>query len=151
MSNIIRLTACLLAVALALPASIPTARAGGVKVENAWLRATLPGQKVAGGFMDITADRDLTLVEASSPLAETVEFHSMAIEDGHMRMRALKSIALPRGRTVGLRPGGLHVMLIGLKAPILAGRPVPVHLIFDDGRGGKTSKTVNLRASPRLD
>ncbi|TCJ11900.1 copper chaperone PCu(A)C [Parasulfuritortus cantonensis] len=127
------------------------AAATDVRVDHAWMRATLPGQRVAAGFMDLTAGRDLVLVGASSPVAETVEFHSMGVADGKMQMRALKTIALPKGKTVGLAPGGMHVMLIGIKAPIGAGRPVPVQLVFEDGRGGKSTATVEMRVSPRQD
>ncbi|MDD4880402.1 MAG: copper chaperone PCu(A)C [Gallionellaceae bacterium] len=126
------------------------APAAGIKIENAWLMATLPGQKVAGGFMDITAEQDMALVGASSPLAQAVELHRMRMAADGMEMRAFKSLRLPKGKTVNLAPSGLHAMLIGLKAPIKAGDLVPMSLAFEDGHGGTASLDVTLKAATRL-
>jgi copper(I)-binding protein len=112
--------------------------AADIKIEDAWLRATVPGQKVAGAFMDITASRDMALIGGSTPAAASVELHFMRMHDGGMEMREMESIKLPKGETVKLAPGGLHAMLIGLKAPIKAGDPVPMTLTFRDA-GGQTS------------
>lgn len=141
-----RMTACLLAAALSLPT---LALADAVKVENAWLRATLPGQKVAGGFMDLTAGKNMELVGATSPASQSVELHFMRMADGVMEMRELKSISLPKGETVHLAPGGFHAMFIGIKAPMKAGDKVPMTLSFDDGKGQRTTQEISLRVSPR--
>lgn len=113
--------------------------ADAVKVENAWTRPTAPGQKVAGGFMDITADADMVLVGGSSPVSNALELHVMKMEKGVMEMRQVKEIALPKGKTVSLKPGGLHVMFIGIKQPIKEGDKVPVTLIVK-GADGKEQK-----------
>jgi periplasmic copper chaperone A len=115
--------------------------ADSVKVDNAWARATAPGQPVAGAFMELAADSDLTLVSASSPAAQRVELHTMAMDQGVMVMRQVKHIDLPKGHSVKLQPGGLHLMLIDLNTPLKAGQPTQVTLTVKN-RKGKTSKVV---------
>jgi hypothetical protein len=107
------------------------AKVGSIKVENAYTRATVPGQMAAGGFMKIenkgTADQ---LVSASSPVAGEVQLHEMAMDGNVMRMRQVKDIALPAGGALELKPGGLHLMFMNIKAPLTAGETVPVKLKF---------------------
>lgn len=116
-----------------------SALADTVRVEHPWVRATAPGQKVAAGFMNLTADADMTLVGGSSPVSQHFELHFMKMENGVMEMREMKEIALPRGKTVSLAPGGLHIMFIGLKNPIREGQKVPLTLIVK-GADGKEMK-----------
>ncbi len=87
------LTVLLFASTLAAPALADT-----VKVEAPWVRATAPGQKVAGGFMNLTADADMTLVGGSSPVSNSFELHFMRMENGVMEMREMKEIPCPRAR-----------------------------------------------------
>jgi periplasmic copper chaperone A len=124
----------LLGLALAAPALADT-----VKVESAWVRATAPGQKVAAGFMNLTADADMVLLGGSSPVSKSVELHFMKMDQGVMEMRQMREIPLPKGKTVSLEPGDLHVMLIGLKGQIKPGQKVPMTL-FVKGTGGKEQK-----------
>ncbi len=116
-----------------------SAWAEAVKVEHPWVRTTAPGQKVAGGFMNLTADADMTLVGGTSPVSRHLELHFMKMDNGVMEMREVKQIALPKGKTVNLEPGGLHVMFIGLKNPIREGQKVPLTLIVK-GTDGKEQK-----------
>ncbi len=125
---------------LAMPASAETATAK-IKVDNAWVRATAPGQQVAGAFMDITAAADMTLVAAESPAAKVTELHTMAMDKGVMIMRQVPSIGLPKGKTISLKPGGLHVMLIDLNAQLKEGDKAPIGLTVRDA-DGKSSKLV---------
>jgi copper(I)-binding protein len=113
--------------------------ADAVKIDNAWVRATAPGQKVAAAFMDLTAPADMTLVAAESAASKVVELHTMRMENDVMVMRQVKEIALPKGQTVNLKPGGLHVMLIDLNGPITAGSSVGITLVVKD-KSGKLSK-----------
>lgn len=126
---------------LGLPALADT-----VKVDNAWVRATAPGQKVAGAFMDLTADTDMTLLSASSPAAKVVELHTMAMDNGVMIMRPLKEIGLPKGKTVNLKPGGMHVMLIDLNGQIKDGDKTPVTLTVRGADGKEQKLAVELEA-----
>ena len=102
-----------------------------IKIENAYVRATAPGQQVAGGFMKIenkgAADQ---LVSASSPVAGEVQLHEMSMDGNVMKMRQVKDIAVPANGTVELKPGGYHLMFLNLKGPFNAGQTVPVKLKF---------------------
>ncbi|MBU3565623.1 copper chaperone PCu(A)C [Polynucleobacter sp. MWH-HuK1] len=112
-------------------ANAQNAKVGSVQIENAYTRATVPGQQVAGGFMKIenkgAADQ---LVSASSPVAGEVQLHEMAMDGNVMKMRQVKDIAVPAGGAVELKPGGLHLMFMNIKAPLTAGETVPVKLKF---------------------
>lgn len=106
-----------------------------VKVEGAWARATVPGQKGTGAFMNITAKDSTRLVGVSSPAAGVAEVHEMKMENDIMRMRSVTGLDLPAGQTVSLKPGGYHVMLLDLKAPLAKDSTVPVTLRFKDAKG----------------
>jgi len=131
----------LLSLTLATPAL-----ADNVKIENAWVRATAPGQKVAGGFLDLTADADMKLVSGSSPVSDSVELHMMRMDDGVMVMRQLPEIDLPKGKTVSLQPGGLHVMFIDLKRQIQDGDKVPLTLTVKNAAGKEQQLQVEAMA-----
>lgn len=104
------------------------AHAGDILIEGAWSRATAPGQNSGMADMTITSKHAATLVGVSSPAAKTVELHIMTHDDGMMKMREVKAIALPAGKNVNLGNSGYHLMLIGLKAPLKAGDFVPLTL-----------------------
>lgn len=132
------------ALLLALTAPFCAYAADSVRIDNAWARATAPGQKVAAVFMDLTASADRSLVAAESPAAKQVQLHNMAMENGVMIMREVKEIALAKGRTVQLKPGGLHVMLIDLNGPIPAGATVDLTLVVKNAAGRE--ERIALRA-----
>ena len=121
------------AVGMALCGSVmaQNASVGSIKVENAYTRATAPGQQVAGGFLKIenkgSADQ---LVSASSPAAGEVQLHEMAMDGNVMKMRQVKDIPVPANGSVELKPGGLHLMFMNIKSPLAAGETVPVKLKF---------------------
>lgn len=107
-----------------------------VAVSDAWVRATVPGQQGSGGFMKLTSKTDARLVGVSSPAAGVAEVHEMKMEGDVMRMRALDGgLELPAGKTVELRSGGFHLMLMDLKQTLAAGSKVPVTLTFKDAKG----------------
>jgi hypothetical protein len=108
---------------------------GQVEITMPYVRAVPPGQPNSAAFMTLTNSSDLdgALVAAASPAAEVVELHTHAMVDGMMRMRRVERIDLPAGETVKLAPGGLHVMLIGLVAPLAVDDMVEIRLSFDDG------------------
>jgi hypothetical protein len=133
--------AALLASAASLPVS-----AANVSVTDAWARATMPGQKVSGAYMQIQSDADARLVGASSPAVPRVEVHEMKMDGDVMRMREVKAIDLPKGKTVSLQPGGYHIMLMNLQKPIAAGDVIPLTLTIESG--GK-QQTVDVKAKAR--
>lgn len=118
-----------------LAAWLGPARAEGIEVTGAWARATLPGQKVAGVYMDIRSDRAARLVGVESPAAGSAEVHEMRHQDGVMRMRHIEVLDLPANQVVKLAPGGYHVMLFGLPQPLKPGDKVALTLKVE--RGGK--------------
>jgi len=95
-----------------------------VTVEEPWIRATAPGQTVAGGYMSLRSAKPSALVEVSTPLTARAEIHEMSMEAGVMKMRAVPKIDLPAGKTVELKPGGYHVMLMNLDRPLRDGETV---------------------------
>jgi copper(I)-binding protein len=115
-----------------------------VTVKDPWVRATVSAQKATGAFMQITSAQDARLVEASSPVAGVVEVHEMVMEKDVMKMRAIKGLDLPAGKTVELKPGGYHVMLMDLKQQMKDGDTVPVTLVIE-GKDKKRS-TVEIKA-----
>ena len=106
-----------------------------VQVTDAWVRATVPGQKGTGAFMKITAKEGMRLVGISSPVAGVAEVHEMKMENDIMKMRALPALDLPAGKTVELKSGGYHVMLMDLKQVLAKDTTVPLTLIFKDAKG----------------
>jgi periplasmic copper chaperone A len=107
---------------------------GDLTVSHAWTRATPPKAKAGGGFVEIVnngsdADR---LIAVSSDVAGKVEIHEMAVTDGVMKMRKLEGgVEIPVGETVTLKPGGLHIMFMGLNQSFDQGSKVPVVLTFE--------------------
>mgnify|MGYP001075029431 CR=1 FL=1 len=131
---------------LALLCLTVPAHAGHVRVVDAWVRATVPGQSVAGAYMEIRSDADGRLLRASSPLAPRVELHEMRMDGAVMRMRPVAAVALKGGETVQLKPGGLHLMLVDLARPIREGEKIPLTLVVE--RGGK-QENVSVTAVAR--
>jgi hypothetical protein len=121
------------ALAAAAAFAIATAAAAQVTVTDPWVRGTVPGQMATGAFMQLKSAADARLVEARSPVAGVVEIHEMKLENNVMRMRAVDALPLPAGRTVELKPGGYHVMLMDLKRQVKEGEVVPVTLVVDTG------------------
>lgn len=117
-----------------------------VQVQDAWARATVANQSATGAFMKLTAPAATRLVEARSPVAGVVEVHEMKLEGDVMRMRAVSALPLPAGQTVELKPGGFHVMLMDLKAPVKAGDSVPLTLVFEGADGKRQTQEVKATA-----
>ena len=135
MKKLLRTTALLAALAASATAF---AQAAAVQVEGAWARASVPGQKATGAFMRLTAPQGARLVRAESPAAGLAEVHEMKMEGDIMKMRAVPALELPAGKTVELKPGGYHVMLLDLKAPLPKDSTVPLTLVFQDAKGAES-------------
>lgn len=116
--------------------SVSLAYADEVRVSKAWTRATAPGQDSASVQLTITSKKDAELIGVASGSAQSGEIHSMVMEGEVMKMRALESLPLPARKSVSLGADGNHLMLIGLKNPLMAGRKLPFALTvkFADGR-----------------
>lgn len=106
-----------------------------VAVMNAWVRTAVPGATVQAGYMTLinAADAPVTLVAASSPDFQRVEFHEMSTQDGMMQMKALDDLLIPAGDKLVFSTGGKHLMLHGAKRQFVRGDAVRVVLEFDGG------------------
>jgi hypothetical protein len=137
MQRIVRTT---LALALAVAGTTALAQ---TTVKDGWVRGTVPQQKATGAFAHITSASGGKLVAVSSPVAGVAEIHEMVMEGSTMKMRAMPGLDLPAGKTVELKPGGYHVMLMDLKQALKAGDTVPLSLVIE-GAGGKR-ETLELK------
>lgn len=119
-----------------------------VIVQTPWVRATVPGQSSTGAFMDLTSAAGTTLVGVSSPSADMVGVHRMDMTpDGIMKMREVERLPLPAGKTVHLAPGGYHIMLMDLRAPLRQGEKIPLTLTIEDAQ--KKQQTIEVQAEVR--
>lgn len=107
-------------------------KVGNLKIENPQARATVPAQKMSGGFLKIEnkggADK---LLSASSSASKTIELHTMSMDGNVMRMREVKAIDVPANGKVELKPGGLHLMFMDLNEQLKPGSTVKVKLKFE--------------------
>jgi periplasmic copper chaperone A len=137
--------AALLAGLLAAPAQAQEVKAGDLVITQAWSRATPGGAKIAGGYLTIenkgsAPDR---LIGGSGDVADKIEVHEMAMNNGVMTMRPLdKGLTIEPGKTVKLAPGGYHLMLFDLKSPLKQGDKVPVTLEFE--KAGKVKLSLDV-------
>ncbi|MFM2042906.1 MAG: hypothetical protein RLY86_1482 [Pseudomonadota bacterium] len=107
------------------------ADAADVTVGDAFVRAGAAQATAGAAFMTLTSPTSDRLIAASSPVAERVELHTHIMDGGIARMRKVEGgIDLPAGAPVALQPGGLHIMLIGLKQPLREGETIQVALTF---------------------
>ena len=119
-----------------------------VTVKDAWVRGTVPAQKSTGAFLTLTSSEDAKLVGVSSGIAKSAEIHHSEMQNNVMHMHAVDSIALPARKEVHLRPGGYHLMLMGLAAPVKEGDQVPLTLTIEDGRGKRSRVEVKADVRP---
>jgi copper(I)-binding protein len=120
-----------------------------VQISEAWVRETNPGQSVGAAYMTLTSPTDMQLVAIESAVSASIEMHSMVIEKGVMKMRMLEALPLLKNQAVKLAPGGLHIMLFDLKAPLTKGQTVAMTLVFQKVIAGKPLKT-RLKQSVQL-
>lgn len=140
------LGAAVAAIAISAAAQAHEFKAGQITIGHPYARASVPGQVAGGGYLSLdnqgtSGDR---LLSASADVSQSVQLHSMAMDGDVMRMRQVEGIELPAGKKVELKPGGLHIMFIGLKAPLKAGDKFPLTLKFE--RAGEVKVQVSVEA-----
>ena len=138
-----------IALALTLAAAISIARSeaptlGDIAVTSAWARATPPRAEVGAAYLTIenrgaAEDR---LLRVESPMAKSVELHEGLEENGVARMRPVENQYVPPGGALAMRPGGAHLMLMGLSAPLKEGDTLPLTLTFE--RAGQVSVAATI-------
>ncbi len=133
----------LLAAGLLFSAGVMAGAADTVSVQDPYVRLAPPSAPATGAFMVIknAGDKDVKVVKADNPVSKATELHTHINEGGVMKMRKVEAIDVKAKGEAVLKPGGLHVMLIELKAPMKEGDSVPITLTFDDG----SSKTVDAK------
>ena len=111
------------------------AAASTVDVHSPYVRAVPPGQANSAAFMALknNSAKAVSLIRAQSSIAEVVELHTHTMDQGVMKMRQVSEITIPGNGTTRLQPGGLHIMLIGLKKNLSEGEQVTVRLHFSNG------------------
>ena len=118
-------------------------QAAEVSVSDAWARATMPGQKVAGVYMTITSVAPARLVAVETPAARVAEIHEMRNDGGVMKMRRMDGLTLPAGEPVALAPGGFHIMLMDIKQPLAVGQEIALTLVVE---AGGTRQSIPVKA-----
>ena len=114
-----------------------------ITVSENWVRATAEGQDVGAAYMTITSASDTTLTKVESSVSDSVEIHSMRMENGVMKMRMLEELALKANTPNKLAPGGFHLMLFDLKKPLKTGEAVTFTLHFKKPSGKENKVVIN--------
>ena len=146
-----RLSLGLLLAAIAGAAHARDYKLADIEIGQPWSRATPPTAQAAGGFLVLTnkgatADR---LIAVRSPVADRAEIHEMKMDGNVMRMRELeKGLEIPPGGTVELRPGGIHIMFMGLKAPFAKDTSIPLTLVFEKAGSIDVEVLVQAMGAP---
>jgi copper(I)-binding protein len=113
-----------------------------VSIQNPWVRATNSGQNISAGYMTMTSTQDVTLIRVKSDVTESVEIHSMKMENNVMKMRMLDSLALSLGKPYKLEPGGYHLMLFDLKKSLSDAQTVDFEMTFKNNKGAEFTQKV---------
>ncbi|MBK7417499.1 MAG: copper chaperone PCu(A)C [Dechloromonas sp.] len=134
----------LLLASLLVSAGALAAAADMVTVDEPYVRLAPPNAPATGAFMVIknAGDKDVKVVKADNPASKATELHTHLNENGVMKMRPVAAIDVKSKGEAVLKPGGLHVMLINLNAPMKEGDVVPITLTFDDGSSKKVDAKV---------
>lgn len=114
-----------------------------INITDNWVRATAEGQDVGAAYMTITSASDTSLVKVESSASDSIEIHSMSMENGVMKMRMLEQLDLKAKTPNKLAPGGFHLMLFDLKNPLKAGETVSFSLHFKNEVGKETLVTIS--------
>lgn len=134
-----------LAAALAaFSAGFSNIAAAEVTVQEPWARATVPGQPVGAVYMKLSSPTPATLISVETDAASDVQVHTMHKHGGVMRMREHGQLQIPAGKPVELAPGGVHLMLMGLKKPLSAGDTLLLKMQFSDAKGAHRSAVVQV-------
>ncbi|MEM8752832.1 MAG: copper chaperone PCu(A)C [Pseudomonadota bacterium] len=134
--------------ALAATVAAP-AFAGGPAVTDAFAFATAKTAKAGGAYIDLASGgAEDRLIAARSDVSKRVEIHEHRNDNGVMRMREVEGgIPLPAGGAIDMEPGGYHVMLMGLHAPLEVGQSFPVTLVFESGAEVEVDVAVKKRGA----
>jgi copper(I)-binding protein len=113
-------------------------------IEKAWSRETPPGTRSGVVYLDIrnAGDTTLILTKLESDIAGSTHLHESRLMDGMMKMHSVKSLSIDPGEVSSLQPSGLHIMLMGLKKPLLRGESHQLKLSFSNASSSRTVKKI---------
>ncbi|MEN6541547.1 copper chaperone PCu(A)C [Parvibaculum sp.] len=133
----------------AAPAAFAHAyKAGALDIHHPWARPTT-GQTGAVYFvLKNGGTTDDALLRVETDVADKAQIHTMTMDGTVMRMRELDKLDIPAGKTVAVAPGGIHVMLIGLKAPLKSGDKFPMKLVFE--KAGSVEVSVYVQTPEEM-
>ena len=123
-------------------ASAALAQTNQLEVSNAWARATPGKAEIGGVYLSLQSPVADRLTGLSTPVASTAQLHTGTMEGGIMKMRPLPELDLPAGQPVALKPGGEHIMLIGLQQPLREGQSFTLTLNFEKAGARSVSVAV---------
>lgn len=143
----------LLAASLLFSAGVFAGAADQVSVQEPYVRLAPPNAPATGAFMVIknNGDKDIKVLKAANPASRVTELHTHINDGGVMRMRPVPAIEIKAKGEAVLKPGGLHVMLIDMKAPLNEGDVVPITLGFDDGSSKVVEAKVMRMGMPAME
>lgn len=126
-----------------LAAALP-AWGGALAVTDAWSRSTPPGVTVGVAYLTLKNDSGKSdrLLKISSPVAARVQVHRTEVLDGIARMREVAVLHVAPGETVKFEPNGMHLMLMGLRKPLVEGRSFELNLVFEVAGARKVKVVV---------
>lgn len=116
-----------------------------VKISDAWVRSTNPGQAVGAAYMTLTSPKDTALTAVESDASKSVEIHSMSMKNGVMKMRMLETLDLTANKPYALAPGSFHLMLFDLKKPLAEGEVVNFTLHFKNKANVESTQQVQAK------
>lgn len=147
-NRLIALSTAFAALAFATAALAHDYTVGDLKIEHPWARSSAGAAANGAAYMTISTSGAAAdqLVKADSPVAGKVELHTHILDGDVMRMRQVNGITVNVGEPAVLRPGGLHVMLIGLKEPLKEGTQFPLTLTFE--KAGTVTVQVDVQSAP---
>jgi periplasmic copper chaperone A len=121
-------------------------QANDLIISEAKVRAVPPTQKISAAFMTLEnrADQPITIISANTPSASATELHTNIDNDGKMQMRKIDQLVIPGNSQLSLKPGGMHIMLIGLTGPLNMGENIDLTLGFSDGQEQRIKVPVEM-------
>ena len=122
-------------------------KAGSIEIEHPWARATAPSAQNGAAYLVLngTGKESDRLLSAATPVAEKAELHTHLMDNGVMKMRPVDAIEVTPGSPTALQPGGLHIMLLGLKQPLVKGKAFPLTLTFE--KAGPVTVQVDVQGA----
>jgi periplasmic copper chaperone A len=144
LTSTFRLVLIRLALAAAFLPALALAQTASLVAKDAWVRKPPAGETAAVYFvLANTGTKPVTVIGATSPLAESVMIHESSVVDGQSRMRMKDKVVVPPGKSVAFAPEGLHIMIVGFRYNVSEGDRVPLTLQLEDG--GKLAVSAQVR------